>query len=174
MKFTISEEEKKHIRLLYEQSEVDTLVYRKNPFKDKNIIIKDWDENLKDGDLYFEWAPGTKEWFKLEIENLLKGKTFRNGDKVFKIEGLKDGTEHIRLEKNLEWIKFNGPIQTFFLKTTPDSSSMIAMDPRRRFNQPWIENIVKYLYDNLPKNNELPDSLFKIMKVVKEKTDFTP
>jgi hypothetical protein len=51
---------------------------------------------------------------------------------------------------------------------------MIAMDPRRRFNQPWIENIVKYLYDNLPKNNELPDSLFKIMKVVKEKTDFTP
>ena len=168
MKFIITEEEKKQIRFLYEQKKTDVLVTKANPFKNTSIKIKNWSDNLNDGELYFKWYQTTRSYFMMKINDLLKGKTFRDKEVVYKIDGVKN----LDLNEDLERINAFGPIKWVTFETSPHSYSGVEFNPNAN-KSTYSKNIYNYLVKNLPKITELDDTFFEIWKVSND-TDFKP
>jgi len=103
----ISEEDKKHIKKLYEAEtapppDESVLVAKKNPFKypEYESARRVYSADLKDGDLFYKNVnnyPLTDflDEFNLEFLKNLKDKTVRHNDKIYTIIGLANINEEV-------------------------------------------------------------------------------
>jgi len=195
----ISESEKKNILSLYETTAVapppseSILVANKNPFKYSEYVNarKFYSPTLKDGELFFEKNEKFNLYLEKELQKKMLGKTFRgllreNEDVLIQIkdnlevwtkDGKSVGTQCIYS------LRFSGIIdgseQDMISYYVDPGNEILYSNYSYTFNRDIGNSITlsnpqsfKSVIFSVSNWNLIPDELFQIRKIQRQKTDF--